>query len=221
MVDEGELETATDQMKFIAVVPENLEGANGKKTFQFDWPFVETWGAADEITFTTDMLACVSQQLSIDPAGVYAIGVSAGALWVTYLSTQPVVKHFAAIESLSGGLGSDPTGTWKMQWKAQPNKYPAIVLWGGPNDNLVAVDFQKASKAYRDALRKDDHFGVECTHDAGHAMPPIAEPTDGSTRFAMLWRFMLDHPYGLLPGESPYTKSGLPQVFPSWCSVSP
>lgn len=221
MVDQGELESATEQMKFIAIVPEKLENGDGKKTYQFDWPFVETWGASDEITFTTDMLACVTQQLSIDPTGVYAIGVSAGALWVTYLSTQPIVKHFAAIESLSGGLGSDPTGTWKMAWTPQPRKFPAIVLWGGPTDNLGILDFQKASIAYRAALEKDGHFVVTCTHNAGHAMPPIPEPTDGTTRFAMLWRFMLDHPYGLLPGESPYTKTGLPQVFPSWCAVTP
>jgi hypothetical protein len=219
-IDQGELETAADQMKFIAIVPEKLQNADGKKTYQFDWPFVETWGAPAELTFVDDMLACVSQQLKVDPAGVYGIGVSAGALWVTYLSTQPNVSHFAGIESLSGGLGSDPFGAWKMPWVAQPNKFPALVLWGGPTDSLV-VNFEAASKLYRDDLRKDNHFVVECTHDAGHAMPPIPEPTDGTTRFACLWRFMLDHPYGLLPGESPYTKTGLPPVFPSWCSIAP
>ena len=107
-----------------------------------------------------------------------------------------------------------------MDYVAQPNKFPALVLWGGPTD-FLGVDFQKASMAYRDALRKDGHFVLQCVHTAGHAMPPVDEPTDGGTKFAMLWQFMLDHPYGLPPGTSPYKSSGTPSVFPSWCSLVP
>jgi hypothetical protein len=207
-------------MKFLAIVPEELQDASGKKTYQMDWPFVETWGAAAEQTFVTDLLACVSTQYKVDPARVYGIGVSAGALWATYLSTTPTVKHFAAIESLSGGLGADPVGVWKMDYRAQPNKFPALVLWGGSSD-FLGVDFQKASQSYRDALRKDDHFVVQCVHNAGHAIPPVPAPTNGDTKFHMLWQFMLDHPYGLPPGTSPYKGKPLPSVFPSWCSIVP
>ena len=192
--------------------------ANGNKAYQLDWPFVEFWGQAAELTFFDDMLSCVSAQYSVDPARVYTVGVSAGALWVTFLSTSPQVEHVAAVESLSGGLGQ--VGPWNMPYVPQPNKFPTLVLWGGPTDWLV-VNFAQASQAYRDALRADDHFVLECTHDAGHAMPPIPVPPDGGTRFAPFWQFMLDHPYGLPPGTSPYQEAGLPSNFPSWCQIAP
>lgn len=215
----GELESATEQMHFIAILPEQLEDSSGKKAYQFDWPFVETWGAPKELTFFDDMLACVAAQYKIDTSRVYGIGVSAGGLWVSYLSTTDRAKYFAAVESLSGGLGQDPTGTWALKYTPQPNKFPTLVLWGGATDWMI-LDFQQASKNYRDALRKDGHFVVQCTHASGHAMPPINAP-DGGTKFASMWQFMLDHPYGLPPGTSPYQQTGLPPVFPSWCSIAP
>jgi hypothetical protein len=107
-----------------------------------------------------------------------------------------------------------------MNYAPQPNKFPALVLWGGTSDWLV-VDFNAASQKYRDALRKDGHFVMECTHDAGHAMPPVDPPPDGGTRFEMLWQFMLDHPYSLPSGTSPYQTTGLPPWFPKWCSIAP
>jgi hypothetical protein len=220
-ISDGELESAIEQMNFIAVLPDKLTDSSGKKTYQFDWPFAETWGAPAELTFLDDMFSCVNAQYKVDLSKVYGIGVSAGALWVTYVSTTDRANHFAAIESLSGGLGADPTGVWKMQYVAQPNKFPALVLWGGDSDNLIIVDFKAASIKYRDALRQDRHFVVQCTHDAGHAIPPVPEPTNGGTRFVMLWQFMLDHPYGLPPNTSPYQKTGLPPVFPTWCSIAP
>ena len=73
---------------------------------------------------------------------------------------------------------------------------------------------------YRDALIADHHFVVTCTHTAGHAMPPIPEPTDGTTRFKPLWEFMLAHPYGLPAGTSPWQKTGLPADMPSWCEIA-
>ncbi|MBX3192135.1 MAG: hypothetical protein KF819_34420 [Labilithrix sp.] len=219
-IDQGELESATEQMKFIAVVPEELRDGSNKKAYQMDWPFVETWGAADELLFIDDMLSCVNAQYAIDPARVYGVGVSAGALWATYVSTTEHANRFAGIESLSGGLGADPVGVWKMKYVPQANKFPALVLWGGSQD-VLAVDFAKSSMSYRDELRKDSHFVVQCIHDAGHAIPPVDPPANGTTRFAVLWQFMLDHPYGLAPGDSPYKTKGLPAVFPSWCKVVP
>jgi hypothetical protein len=219
-ISQGELESATEQMHFLAVVPDKLTDANGKKVYQFDWPFIETAGVPGELQFFDDMLACVAAGYKVDPTRVYGIGVSAGALWVTYLSTTDRVQHLAAVESLSGGLGGLPAIGWEMKWVPQPNKFPALVLWGGPTDMLI-LDFQTASMKYRDALRQDHHFVVTCTHDAGHAIPPIPTPTDGGTRFAVLWEFMLDHPYGLPPNTSPYKSTGLPSVFPSWCGIAP
>jgi hypothetical protein len=213
-VDDAELDTAIDEMGFIAILPDRLEKPNGDKEYLFDWPFVETNNAERELVFFDDLLSCANEQLSIDRMRVYGIGVSAGALWLTHLMSTDRIDYFAAVESLSGGLGS-VAGSWEMTFTPRPYKFPAIVLWGGPNDWL-GLSFSQASTKLRDELIADQHFVVECTHDAGHAIPPISPPLGSTTRFWSLWRFMLDHPFGI---ESPYLTSGLPMGFPEWCRI--
>lgn len=217
-VRQGELETATEQMRFIAIAPDGQERANGDRAFLFDWPFAETWGEADELTFFDDMLTCVSQQFRVDRRRVHGVGVSAGGLWLTHLSTTDRANYFASIEVMSGGLG-DVLGAWRMEYTPQPNKFPALVLWGGPSD-FLGVNFDQASRRYRDALIADRHFVEQCVHNSGHAMPPVDPPADGGTRFRPLWQFLLDHPYGLPPRTSPYQTAGLPAGSPSWCYVA-
>ncbi len=217
-VRDGELESAAEQMGFIIALPDKKLKANGDKQYLFDWPFVETNHAEEELVFMEDMLACIANQFTIDRTRVYAIGVSAGGLWVTYMAMTPRVGYFAAVESLSGGLG-DVAGVWHIDYHPQPNKFPAVVLWGGPTDWL-GVNFERASMKLRDELIDDGHFVVTCTHMSGHAVPPIMAPPGGGTRFYSLWRFMLDHPFGTPPGFSPYQMSGLPSEFPDWCQIA-
>lgn len=219
-VNQGELESAAEEMGVLVVLPDHLENANGDKTYFLNWPFAEIWGADKELQFFDDMLACVDANFNIDPTQIHGIGVSAGALWVTHLASTEKADHFASITSLSGGLGRDPTGVWNMMYAPRPYKFPAIVLWGGPSDNLIVVDFQDASIRLKQALIDDHHFVVSCTHDSGHAVPPIDRPADGGTRFRFLWRFMLDHPYGLPPGASPWQRAGLPPEAPPWCEIA-
>lgn len=213
----GELETAAEQMRFIAVVPEALRNSNGDRTYVFSWPFAEFWGIPAEVTFFDDMLACVTEQFRVDRRRVHGVGVSAGALWVTYLSTTDRANYFASVESLSGGLGEVPIA-WRIEYRPQANKFPAMVLWGGPSDWL-GLSFEQASTRYRDELLRDNHFVMQCVHDMGHMVPPVDPPPGGGTRFRMLWQFFLDHPYGLAPGDSPYLRTGLPAGTPSWCSI--
>ncbi|MEZ4464479.1 MAG: hypothetical protein R3F43_08215 [bacterium] len=216
-VREAELESAIEELDFIAVLPDALRNANGDKAYFLSWPFAEVWGVDGELRFFDDLLACVGDQLNIDRDRVYGIGVSAGGLWLTSLAMTDRAEHFASIEVLSGGLG-DMLGVWRMEYAAQPNKYPALVVWGGPTDWL-ALSFHDASMRLRDALVDDGHFVVECTHDAGHGVPPV-EPSEEHTKFRFLWRFMFDHPRSLPAGESPYLAAGLPDFFPAWCSIA-
>lgn len=210
-VRDGELESAIDQMDFIVVLPD------GKEEYIFDWPFAETWGAEEELVFFDDLLTCVGEQYSVDLDQVHGIGVSAGALWLTYLSTTSRSQHLASVSSLSGGLGN-VFNLWQMQWATPPRAFPAVVLDGGPTDWL-GVDFYQASLDYRDALRGDGHFVVYCEHDQGHGMPPIEPPVADQTVFYSLWQFMLDHPYSVGEGASPY-EGGLPDFYEEWCSVA-
>lgn len=213
-VRDAEMETAIEEMGFIAVLPDGLEKANGDKAYLFDWPFVETSHVDEELTFFDDMLTCVSEQFKVDHQRVYGIGVSAGALWLTYMMSTDRVDYFAAVESLSGGLG-EVAGVWQMTFTPRAYKFPAIVLWGGSRDRL-GVNFEAASMHLESELLADGHFVVECVHDQGHAVPPIEPPAWSGTKFWSLWRFMLDHPYGV---TSPYITSGLPMGFPDWCRI--
>jgi hypothetical protein len=219
-VNQGELESAAAEMRFLIVVPDDLENANGDKTYLLNWPFAEVWGAEKELQFFDDLLACVDANFNVDPRQIHGVGVSAGALWLSHLTSTPRADHLATAVSLSGGLGRDPFGVWDMMFASQAHKFPAIVLWGGPTDNLVIVDFAAASARLRDALIDDGHFVVTCTHEAGHAVPPIDAPADGGTRFRFLWRFMAEHPYGTPAGTSPWQATGLPPEAPPWCAIA-
>jgi poly(3-hydroxybutyrate) depolymerase len=219
-VNQGELESAAEEMRFLIVVPDHLENANGDKTYLLNWPFAEVWGAEKELQFFDDLLACVDANFNVDPRQIHGVGVSAGALWLAHLTSTSRADHLATAVSLSGGLGRDPFGVWDMMFTPQAHRFPAIVLWGGPTDNLVVVDFAAASTRLMDALIGNGHFVVSCTHDSGHAVPPIEAPPDGGTRFRFLWRFMAEHPYGTPAGTSPWQQAGLPPETPPWCEIA-
>ncbi|MCB9798009.1 MAG: hypothetical protein H6741_35475 [Alphaproteobacteria bacterium] len=211
-VRESDINNAVNELDFIAVFPESLGDQ-----YLFDWPFFETYGAEVEHLFLDDMLACIGEQYNVDPYQVHGLGVSAGALWITYVSTTEHVDRFASIMSLSGGLG-EAFGVWNMAWEPQDRKFPAFVLNGGPNDWL-AVDFYASSHRYRDELLADGHFVVECEHDQGHAVPPFVPP-EGHTTFYAMWQFMFDHPYDTPAGYSPWQDEGLPDGIPDWCQIA-
>jgi hypothetical protein len=214
-VRDAELATAHEEMGIIFVLPDSLKNSSGNGVYQADWPYVETWGAEKELVFFEDLLACVHAKYNVDPRRVYQTGVSAGGLWVTYLSGTERVDRVAAVVPISGGLGE--LSYWKMPWSPQPNKFPSLIIWGGPTDQL-GLDFHEASLKYRDVLLADGHFVATCMHDAGHGVPPF-EPPEGHTKFYAMWKFMLDHPYGLPAGTSPYLPGGLPDFYPDFCSI--
>lgn len=213
-VSKSEMEDAAEQMGVIAVFPDDVEDA-----YLFNWPFFEGGqGADEEIEFTLDLMACLDEQYAIDHTQVHGIGVSAGALWLTWLSSTEVVDYLASVMSLSGGLG-EAYGYWAMEFTPRERVFPAFVLNGGSGDWL-GLDFHGASERYVEALQEDGHFVVACEHDAGHDMPPMEAPVEGGTKFHALWQFMLDHPYGTAAGTSPYDETGLPETYPEWCWIA-
>jgi hypothetical protein len=48
-------------------------------------------------------------------------------------------------------------------------------------------------------------------------VPPFDEPPAGGLRFDPVWRFVLDHPYWLQGGASPWAVSA-PATVPKWCA---
>lgn len=208
--ERGDVQNAVNQKRFIAVIPEAREG------LLFKWPFSAIDSDADlqaEFQFFDDMLSCVAEQFSVNKECVSSTGVSAGALFTSQLAggRGDVLSSFM---SLSGGTGG---GTIKP-WTAPAHKMPAMVLWGGPDDFCIVIDFEQTSKDLEQNLEAGGHFVLECIHNCNHSTPPFpVEP--GETAFAPLWDFFLDHPYWLGPGESPYNEFGVPAGMPDWCAI--
>ncbi len=210
--EKAEIQAAVDTQGFIAVIPEK------KGDLLFVWPVEIIASQAridEELGFFDDMLACVSQTYSIDTSCVSSAGVSAGALWTPQLASARG-DHLSSFISLSGGVGGVIKG-----WGNPAHKMPAIVLWGGPTDNCAGLlSFEAQSKNLEKALVDNGHFFIECVHNCGHSQPPFEGPA-GYSAFKGLWDFVLDHPYWLPPGASPYNDTGIPADMPAWCGIGP
>jgi predicted esterase len=208
--EQGDVQAAVDAQRFIAVIPES------KDDVLFKWPFEATQTEArmeEEFVFFDDMLACVAEQYAINKECVASAGVSAGALFTDQLAGGRG-GHLSSILSLSGGVGGVV-----RPWTQPDHKMPAMVLWGGDTDSCFGVmNFDDASQTLEADLSAGGHFYLECIHNCGHAKPPLDVPPDVPA-FAPLWQFVLDHPYWLKPGDSPYAADGLPALLPSWCDI--
>lgn len=210
----GDVQKAVDQQRFLAVMPDNKK-VNGNSDLLWKWPFAvsDPQGRVDEeVRFFDDMYACVAAQFNINKECVATGGVSAGALWTDQL-VQLRNDVFSSGISLSGG-----TGGLVKAWNHPPRRVPMVVLWGGPSDFCVAINFQDASRDLEKGLKADGSFVVECQHNCGHGVPPI-EPPQGLSTFSSIWQFAFDHPYWLGTGDSPYKKTGLPTEYPPWCAI--
>lgn len=211
--ERADAQEAVNAKRFIAVIPDGREAEQGAV---FKWPFSildpDTSMEADFQLFE-DMLSCVAEQFAVDKDCVGSVGVSAGALFTSQLAGHRG-DRLSSFLSLSGGTG----GNFVKGWHAPEHKLPGLVLWGGEGDFCIAVDFQQTSQDLEKNLVDGGHFVVECIHNCNHSTPPFEVP-EGMTDFAPLWDFLLDHPYWLKAGESPYNEQGLPPSMPTWCAV--
>lgn len=208
--ERGQIQLAADTQRFIGVIPES------KGDLQFKWPFSAIDSQArmnEEFAFFDDMLSCVSAQFKVNKECVGSAGVSAGALFTSQLGGFRG-DHLSSIVVLSGGTG----GTLIKPFTAPEHRMPAVVLWGGPTDNCFQVmNFEQTSKDLEKNLDARGHFLVECVHNCGHAEPPL-DAQMGLSTYAPMWQFVLDHPFWLGAGETPYA-NGLPTAMPEWCGI--
>ncbi len=219
----GEVQAAVDQQRFIAVIPKSLyDIADPFGLVEFPWPMVNFVSQArvdQELLFFDDMLACVAEQFAVNNQCISTVGVSAGALWSAELASARS-GIISSLLSLSGGVASQGvSNNFLRPWiSAAGHKYPSLVLWGGPQDSCVLVNFENASKELESRLEDESHFVLECVHNCKHAEPPIDAPP-GKSRYSTLWDFFLNHPYWLPDGVSPYMLDGLPEDSIDWCSI--
>lgn len=209
-LEQGDVQTAVNQFRFAAVIPE------AKGDLPFRWPFTVLDPQSrfdEEFRFFDDMLGCVGEQFNVEPNCVSSAGVSAGGLFTSQLAAGRG-QHLASFLSLSGGTG----GIAVRPWEGSPHAMPAMVLWGGEQDFCVAIDFSNTSQELEQDLDDDGHFVLECIHNCMHSAPPF-EVMRGDTGFAPMWSFVISHPYWLEPGQSPYLEGGVPSEMPQWCGV--
>lgn len=210
-IEQGQIQAAVDQQRFIAVVPRS------KGDGQFQWPFNSADSDArmeEEYTFFDDMLSCVAKQYSGNLNCVGSAGVSAGALFTDQLAAHRA-DRISSFISLSGG-----TGGLIRPWGKPARKLPGLVLWGGPTDNCFGLlKFDEISKTLETDLTAEGNFFLECIHNCGHSAPPVDPPPDGSSVFSGFWGFFLAHPFWLKDGDSPYLDNGLPADLPEWCGI--
>ncbi len=185
---------------WIVVAPETAEGSNHPA---FEWGFTGSQDMADaDLALFDDVLACLYDQHEVDLDRVYTSGMSAGGLWSTYLSIHRS-EALAAAAPYSGGTGA------VVSYDTPERQLPVMVTWGGPNDNWNGFSFADANEDYSADLQADGHFVIECVHSLGHQFP------NGITDWTET--FFNDHPWGL--EASPYLTDGLPDNFPSYCSI--
>ena len=211
--ERADTQNAVNEKRFIAVIP---DGRTPEEGVFFKWPFSITdidESLTAELEFFDDMLSCVHEQFNVDKDCVSSVGVSAGALFTDQLAGRRG-DRLASFMSMSGGTG----GNVVKDWKAPEHKLPGMVLWGGPDDFCIAVDFEETSKNLEMHMVEGGHFVLECIHNCKHSTPPFEVP-EGMTTFAPLWDFLRDHPFWLKAGESPYITEGMPLSMPTWCAI--
>lgn len=213
-LEKGEVQTGVNDARFLAAIPEE------KGDLMLKWPYM-SWDTdgriEEEARLFDDILACVAARFNVNTSCVSSVGVSSGALWTAQLA-QRRPRLLASMVSLSGGVGQSGDLVNPVKgWGGAEHVMPAVVLWGGPSD-FCGITFASTSGHLEEALESGGHFFVECIHNCSHAEPPM-EPPPGESKYASIWTFVLDHPYWLGPGASPYETSGLPEVFPAWCGL--
>jgi hypothetical protein len=155
----------------------------------------------DDLRVADEALACAMQTVGVDPRHVHSLGMSAGGVQSTRMSFTRA-RYLASVATLSGGLFA-PAPAYEML----ENKYPAMIVHGGPSDNAFGFDFQAASGRFQTKLAGDGHFTFACNHGRGHVIPLDAA--------AGIWSFFGAHPFGV---ASPYA-GGLPADIPAYCKL--
>ncbi|MFO0626291.1 MAG: hypothetical protein U0325_11810 [Polyangiales bacterium] len=213
MLREGEIPQSAEQARMIVVVPDQRT-ENGQPVDPFVWPFITPAMAEDDLRFTDDLLACVSSQFRIDPARVHALGVSAGALWLTHLLTTPAPDTSRRWRCCRGHRDLSPGLRDALEHPRGP--LSAIVLGRRARPRRDRLPRRVAAPA---RLLLEGHFVVSCTTTTAGTPSAQHHPAPGETRFAFIWQFFAAHPYGMAPATSPWLTAGLPSSAPSWCEI--
>lgn len=184
------------EQEAIVIIPDSDESN------PFEWDFVGS-GEVDLAVYD-DLRTCAVRDLGGDPKRVSSTGMSAGALWTSFLGMKRG-DTLSTIMPWSGGTGD------VMQYTTPAAPYPALLVYGGESDTYTlgsyTLHFDDATLAYAEQLYGDGHFVATCNHEGGHDFPP--DPQE------MLTTWLLPHVYG---EPSPFQTNDLDGL-PDFCSV--
>jgi len=167
----------------------------------FPW-YLTTGRQDDDLRVADELLGCAAETVGVDPNRIHAIGMSAGGLHTTQMSFARS-SYVASVVTYSGGIYAGRPRT-----DEPGNRFAALMFHGGPED-VVAIQFDDATREYAELMRARGQVAIVCDHGQGHTIPTAARPA--------VWRFFEDHPFG---AESPYD-AALPEAFPSYCATAP
>ncbi len=176
MVSWLEIDSFAEEHGVIAVVPD------ADDSMPFEWGF--TGDASIDLALYDDLRTCLVEEFGADVRRVYSVGMSAGALWTTYLGIHRG-DTLASIATWSGGTGD------LVPYSTPAYAFPALLVFGGDDDTYNAggyvVRFNELTLQFADELAGDQHFVDLCEHDLGHYFPPDTDAT--ITDFLMVQRY--------------------------------
>jgi predicted esterase len=214
-------------LPFIVVTPEDAGFfvLNGQKGL--DWAIFESMlgdGNLDA-AFFEGMLGCLDEQFELDSSHIHAFGFSAGAIFTNQLHARyPDV--IASIVSISGAWFNDADTVENVNtmglsidfaWEDLGDSPGGAIFMshGGPTDTFGiqpgqdVIDFELSASFAAPLLLDAERVVVDCIHSNGHQPHPQVAPED-------YMQFFAENP---AMQDSPYILDGLPDYFPSSCSL--
>lgn len=181
--------------RVITITPDSLDSE------LLEWQFMSS--GEDDLAMFDDLRACAITELNGDIRRVSAMGMSAGALWTTFLGIHRG-DSLATIMPWSGGTGDI------VNYSTPAHNFPALLVYGGESDTYNAgalvVHFDQLTAEFAAQLHADDHYVAMCNHEGGHDFPP------NYMDFMTDW--LLVHEYGV---ASPFSGDGDPADLEDFC----
>ncbi len=130
--DKGISRKADDE-GFVAVYPSSGKKVGGQG---YAWNWQEDPRMLDDIKFLTTLIDRLENQLAIDPARIYVLGISSGG-YMTQRLGSALADRIAAIAPVSATLGFWPGGGNGIVEIPPPSQPLPILLMNGKRDQLI------------------------------------------------------------------------------------
>jgi len=162
-----------DEQGFIAVYPEG---------YRNQWVVDDTYGSSHDVEFVSALLDQLQSDLPVDPARIYAAGLSNGAFFVSRLACE-LPDRIAAFGAVAGTMSRN------LKDECSPSRPVPIVLIHGTADTFVPFDSQTAhpfSYSVSVTVPETTAYWVDVngcsTSSSVYALPDV--PSDGTR----VWR---------------------------------